>query len=773
MRTPILSSPKTPTPHSRNSYQLAKSAPLVLYPTPQSSVDIASPRKSISSPSSGRSSPSSKNRDTSSDGSDSDDEIAEYLRAHDELRKLYPHDDKVPHSRICVLGAQSAGKSSFLSSLTGIDLYCAVRKATSCRTLISSRRGGIAFKAEIFILVLNIETNEARSVPFATSISDVAEMGEICHWAGEEARRTDNDLRDVRPWSELVTMDNEGKKDGEADWPEFTRNVVVINVIGPDRPNFDIEDLPGLNGHHIPFKMVSDCISQPQNLIVLCLSAGSKDASLADPEIKLARKFDPTGARTIGVITRADQLIPTLEVGSTFIDYLLDLRDHLGEFRPQGLWWPLRLRNHQERSKKASLQHVRDLERELFSEEDWIKIQNQIGREFGIGKVAVKLEEMFGSKVRENVILLKKSLRDSMQIQNEWMINNPSIEDPIGTLHDIIIYRFSDLLDTKIRRSNQSGQLVDLQTKLEADIQKAVPEFMPFLVDEGVPEGYQSFWKSQGFHVDHQDRVFVDTLLGSIHEYTSRRNPDEIDSRAIMRSYQEKYVNKWDTITKHHVISLWAEVDKLLLEVAKEVCGENVVLRDTLLERLDNLTYTNKSETSNFIQEMINLFSSSPEDLICPSKFRLKNLKDEAYRHYHKHLNQSWQTITTNTGSSGSSSPASSVPRLLHDIISPEDREKCARFQANIGLNMMSWAIEFSSIVGKQAQSRITERFTKNVAPALRKGMQLDQVTENVRKRAGDLFESDKKKKKDRVMRMKEMTKLSEIQQHLDRISEF
>ncbi|WWC62643.1 uncharacterized protein I303_105240 [Kwoniella dejecticola CBS 10117] len=601
-------------------------------------------------------------------------------------------------------------------------------------------------------------------------------MGEICHWAGEEARRADGGLGNVRTWSELAQMTEAERKADNSDWPDFTNNIVLINVAGPNQPNFDVEDLPGLNGHNIPLKLVSDCISQPQNLIVLCLSAGSKDASSADPEVQLARRYDPTGQRTIGVITRADLLVPSLDDGSTFVDYLLDEGDHLGGYRPAGGWWPLRLRTHQERTRKVSLLKVREVERELFAESDWIAIQGRVGRQFGIAELEMKLEELFGHKVRENIILIKRSLSESMQEHDQWLVANPTIDDPVGALHDEIIYRVSENLRNRIQLSNQSGNLVDLQSQLEKDIQKAVPEFMPFTADEEVQEGYNSFCKSQGFYVDSRDQVFADQLLEKIKQYTSRRNPDEIDSRAIMQSYQDNYVKRWNETATKHVDVLWVEVDKLLLEVTKEMCGGSPALLDVVIARLGKLKDHHKNDTLRFIEEARRLYSSPPEDLISASKSRLTQMKDESYQHFLRHLNQPLMLTPPSSLSSSAtriSSPASSTPRVLHDTMSVEEREKCARYQAKIGIIMISWAIEFSSIVGKYAQSRVTGDYTKEVIPALRKGMGLDEVVESVRKRAGDVFESDRKKKREREMRANELRKLNEIQKHLEKISDY
>ncbi|WWC88612.1 uncharacterized protein L201_003525 [Kwoniella dendrophila CBS 6074] len=778
MRTKRSNTPQTPTPIRHNmstpSHQLAKHAPLGAYPTPQSSTSIPSPGE-ISPPISTSTERSSK--DVQHEPSTNHDEIKNYLEAQDQLRMLYPLEDKVPSARICVVGGQSSGKSSALSALTRIDLYCHIRRATCCRTLISSRRGGLAFSAAVHIIVLHSDTGKIHITPFAESIEKQEEMSEICHWAGEEARRADGGINMIRPWSVLRDMPLEDRTIGKNDWPEFTKNVAAINVSGPGRPNFDIKDLPGLNGHPTPEMLVAESISQTQNLIVLCLTADLRDATSADPEIKLAKKYDPTGERTIGIITKADGIIPLMdENGSTCMDYILGIGQHFGDFVPQGHWWPLRLRSTEERQKNISLQQVRHKEIELFMQEEWTKVQKKVGRKFGIEGLEKKLEQLFADRVRETMITLRKTLREFMGNHHKWLAANPTIEDPVAALHDDIIYQFADSLKDRMYRSNQSGKLVDLQTELEKDITKAVPEFLPFMEDEGDQDShYQSFWKTQGFHVDTAEKIPVDILLQKIKEFTSRRNPDDIDSKGVMQLFQEDYVKRWHEIALNHVKLLWDEVDDSLLQVAGKICKDNIALRDDILEQLENLTTKNKAETTEFVKQMTTLYSSPPSDLISPSKFRLAKLKEESYKHFLSYLNAPLAIIpsasasTSSASSSATSSPTSTIPRLLHDTIISEDRIKCASLQANIGIAMMSWALEYSCVVGKYAQLRVLEYSTK-VIPALRKGMGLDEVVEVVKKRAGDKFENDKKKKRERERIMGEVKKLSEIQLHLEKI---
>ncbi|WVQ65712.1 uncharacterized protein L199_003890 [Kwoniella botswanensis] len=774
------STPQTPSPVPRQTEQITQSRqlekhkhnPLGAYPTPQSSLDVTSPLRSHSTTSSTRTNTSSTD-ERSQDGQGEDDNIGSYLEAHDRLRHLYPNEEKVPSARLCVLGAQSAGKSSFLSSLTNLDLYCAERRATCCRILISSRRGGTSFSADVQIVILHPGTERAEVIPFASSITDEGQMGQICNWAGEEARRADGGYQIVRSWSQVKTLSTEERIIGRSGWAEFTKNVVIINVRGPSRPNFDIEDLPGLNGHPIPQKLVSDCISQSQNIIVLCLSAGSKDASPADPEIQLARKYDPTGERTIGVITRADLMAASMdEEGSTFVDYLLGTGAHLGDFIPQGGWWPLRLRSHKERSSGTSLHQIRQKEVELFSEDDWLQIQEKAGRNFGIGELEKKLEVLFGAKVRETIVILKTSLRESMRNHNDWLVENPTIQDPIATLHDQVIYQFSNVLKGRIERSNASGKLVDLQEELEQVIQRAVPEFVPFTKDESEENGtYQSYCKTNGIVVEKEDTVYLDTLAEMIKGVSSRREPGVIDTTTITQAFVDKYTARWRTLANQHIDQLWREVEDIQRNVIKEICGNNAILSEEVSMKLEDLVTSLKIDSMSFMNQMCRIITSPLSHSGRGYAQGYQSALKRAIEGYSRFLQPSTgvHRREVSTSSSIPSQTNSSVPNIPSEIYSKTEREQCTALQAKITVLMMSRALEFSSSVGEHAQECVME-YLEKVIPTLRKKMGLDQVVEDVRKRAGDLFENDRKKKRERERVVGEMKKLDEIQQHLERI---
>ncbi|KAK6908122.1 hypothetical protein I203_102123 [Kwoniella mangroviensis CBS 8507] len=798
------STPQTPSPAPRQngqitqSRQLGKHIPFGAYPTPQSSLDVTSPSASRSiTPSFSAATSISSNIDIDSNESlrekDSEGETNEFIRIHDQLAKLFPNEKHVGIPRICALGGQSAGKSSLFSMVSNTPLYCANGRATCCPHLIRLRGQGLTLKVDISIQVTNARTEGTSIIPFVQNLTDMDRVAKLLPLASDEARRADGGMSLVRPWTQLENMGESERTSGRDGWANFTSNVVIINIQGPNLRDFDIEDLPGkgsgyamifrlllslgstigLHGDPLVEKLVSDRISQQQNLIVLCLAGVGQEPSTDDRGIQLAMKYDPIGERTIGVITRADQIDVVPGDLSPFVNYFYGQEDDLGGFKPQWGWWPLRLRSPEERRHGVSLMEVRNREKAMFAKEDWMGIQEKAGRSFGIGELEKKLEEVFSLKVQDNIVHLKTTLRESLRIHSKWLSDNPAIQDPVASLHDDVIYRFHNLLKVKVARSNASGRLVDLQENFERIVRTAVPEFLPFTKEEAEANiTYQSYCKVDGIVVEEEDVVYIDTLAEMIKSFSSRREPGVIDTSSITQSFVDKYTARWRKLAIEHIDQLWKEVEDVQQMVIHEICGHNVPMAEEIFLRLEDLVTSLKNDSVSFMDQMFRIVTSplshSGRGYAQGYETALKQATDM----YSKFLESSSSVGHRRRSSSSSSvlsQTNSDIPSITSEVLPKSRRDQCTALQAKITVLMMSRALEFSSSVGEHAQECVME-YLERVTPTLRKKMGLDQVVENVRKRAGDLFESDREKKRERAKIVKEMKTLNEIQQHLDKI---
>lgn len=190
--------------------------------------------------------------------------------------------------RIVVVGSQSSGKSSVLESLVQKDFLPRGKDIVTRRPLIlqlvhtpaSSTKGGSGAKG------------------------DVEEWGEFLHWPGKRFR----DFLAIRREIELETERVAGSNKGISKVP------IQLRISSPRLLNLTLVDLPGITkipvGEQPPDiemqtrQLILEHISKP-NSIILAVTPANSDLVNSDA-LKIAREVDPTGLRTIGVLTKLD-----------------------------------------------------------------------------------------------------------------------------------------------------------------------------------------------------------------------------------------------------------------------------------------------------------------------------------------------------------------------------------------------------------------------------------------------------------------------------------
>ncbi|GIX64505.1 dynamin-like protein, putative [Babesia caballi] len=200
----------------------------------------------------------------------------------DELRDIGLH-KYINLPRICVAGTQSSGKSSVLESIVGIDFL--------------PRGDGIVTR---------------RPVEFRLSrLREEEEDGEVRPYIifeGSSERFYDFEL--ARQHIQELTNEKAGVNKGIVDDP------IVLSVFSPDAPDLSLIDLPGVT--RVPLKnsdqtddietltkeMIMRYARDPRT-IILAVVAANVDMSTSDA-LQLARRADPLGVRTLGVITKID-----------------------------------------------------------------------------------------------------------------------------------------------------------------------------------------------------------------------------------------------------------------------------------------------------------------------------------------------------------------------------------------------------------------------------------------------------------------------------------
>ncbi|OQN95561.1 hypothetical protein B0A48_18496 [Cryoendolithus antarcticus] len=271
----------------------------------------------------------------------------ELLDIIDELRS-HGLNSYISLPQLVVCGDQSAGKSSVLEGISGVPFPTKDNLCTRFATEVVLRRDA---KSRAHVTILpdgdrpDEEKEELRGFKAPTSgledLSDLAEMAK-----------------------DRMGLNRNGKA--------FSRDILRIELSGPDQPHLTLVDLPGLihaeskqqsaQDVNLLASLVRDYIANPRSIVLAVVSAKNDYANQV--VTKFAREVDAKGLRTLGVITKPDML----HIGSeSEAAYLGLARNEDVQFR---LGWHV-IRNRDFDTKHLSRAERDETERAFFSNGVW------------------------------------------------------------------------------------------------------------------------------------------------------------------------------------------------------------------------------------------------------------------------------------------------------------------------------------------------------------------------------------------------------------------
>ena len=321
---------------------------------------------------------------------------------------------------IAVVGSQSSGKSSVLESIVGHDFL--------------PRGSGIVTRCPLILQLHHIEGKE--------------EYAEFSH---SSIRYTDFKL--VR--DEIIARTNSlagGKK-------EISTKQIILKVYSYNVLNLTLIDLPGLT--NVPIEgqskdicevirnMVQDYVDNDSTLI-LAVTPANDDLSNSSA-LGLARKVDPDGDRTIGVITK-------LDICNSESDCMEILSGNI---------YPLKLgyigvvcRSQKDINNDKSIKEALDSENKFFRQhEQFSKIKDRCG----IPHLSQLLSKRLMNHIKNCLPSLKSTVADLLQERKEEMksygfdLMNNEDDDPKNLLLLIIakfVEYYRDMLDGRFIKDN-------------------------------------------------------------------------------------------------------------------------------------------------------------------------------------------------------------------------------------------------------------------------------------------------------------------------------
>ncbi|KAM0217107.1 hypothetical protein ACHAPA_006021 [Fusarium lateritium] len=291
---------------------------------------------------------------------------------------------------IIVCGDQSAGKSSVLEAISGMPFPIRDGLCTRFATELVLRRGH--------------KTNTKVSItPGETRF-------------GEDRVRLEN-------WQPQSSIDMEGlgavTEEAESAMAVPTGTGIYygdtlrVELTGPDQPHLTMVDLPGLykvenknqssTDVDIVHDMVEEYMSRPRSIILTVVSA--KYEYVLQEVTRMAKKADPEGRRTMGLITKPD----TLDIGSPSEDSFLRLAQNIEAELRLG-WHVLKNRNFEERDVTSAQRD--DIEERFFSQGVWDSIDSS---HCGVAALKVRLSSVLKDQILFQLPNLQQDVEDSIR----------------------------------------------------------------------------------------------------------------------------------------------------------------------------------------------------------------------------------------------------------------------------------------------------------------------------------------------------------------------
>ncbi|KAJ7841840.1 P-loop containing nucleoside triphosphate hydrolase protein [Mycena leptocephala] len=363
---------------------------------------------------------------------------------------------------ITVIGGQSAGKSSLVEAVSGINVP---RDSGTCTSSADTWSCKISLRFDYNSLGAKVET---ATYAFGPTITDKALAQAAI-------------LSPHLPHQDFCTKTEHELRNPPADVERllFSKNAVLVLLCDPTITDLSFVDLPGLiqNERTDVIEVVRDLavsrISSENTLILQLDDLQNQQAA------RLAKEADPAGERTIAVLTKPDILGPGATGSRQKWKDILEGKDH----QLRHGYYCVRLPDDDERSRGISRAESERRAAEYFdSTQPWRDITDR--SRFGVPNLATFLSELLVARIETNLPTLRQKLQALLGQYNQELLQLPS--PPTSEPAAEVLLRTSAfcrafhaaVFGDENKNVSQKNRRLYLQFK--ADIRSTSPDFRPF-----------------------------------------------------------------------------------------------------------------------------------------------------------------------------------------------------------------------------------------------------------------------------------------------------
>lgn len=512
----------------------------------------------------------------------------QHLQLLDEIDKLRAVglQEIVSLPQLVVCGDQSSGKSSVLEAITEVPFP---RKETLCTR----------FATEIVL-------RRAATQKVAVSIVPDASRPMV---EADALRRFDGklkDLDDLPRVAEEATQAMGINQSGNA----FSKDVLSIEISGPDRPQLTLVDLPGLihsenkaqttHDVELVWQLVSSYIENKRTIILAVVTAKNDYANQII--LKRAREVDRDGNRTLGIITKPDTLHPGSESEAEFVD-LAQNEDSVVQFR---LGWHI-LKNRSYEVKDCSFSERNRSESSFFDEGAWSKLSKDV---VGVDSLRRRLSALLLDHIRSELPSVCREVKEKLlkcEKDLKSMGDERSSSRDQGIFLSRLGQRFSELCKAAVDGLYEDAFFGNTSAhpgndkRLRAAVQNANMTFATHMRLKGhtrevVRSGTEESVLSQTQQNDMPLRVTeawaVARIQSILEQNRGRELPGTFNPTIIHTLFLEQS-ERWGSEARKHVKHVWAKctslVQLIVAEIANKRIGDRLMhyrINDILKKRL-------------------------------------------------------------------------------------------------------------------------------------------------------------------------------------------
>ncbi|KAG2113562.1 P-loop containing nucleoside triphosphate hydrolase protein [Suillus discolor] len=383
---------------------------------------------------------------------------------------------------VVVIGGQSAGKSSLVEAVSGINVPRDSGTCTRCPMECTMSSHATSWSCSI-TLRLSFDSSgkdmaKTVTVPFGRTITD---RNEVEVWL----RRAQSAILNPNlPSSSFHTKTIEELRSTK-NTLKFSRNVVCVSIEDPDATDLSFYDLPGLIQNEEAetvalVKGLAEHYTKKKNTIILTTIPMSDDME-NQQSMSLARAADPDGKRTIGVLTKPDTLgTGAINQRRRWVE-IIEGRSEDHKLRHG--FYCVRLPDDAERSQRLSRAELQRRAAEYFdTTSPWNGVTDR--HRFGIpgfvsdvSRLLIQLIEEALPRLREDIDKLLAQCNKELDGLPPPLADDPQIE-VLGRVNT-----FCDVFKGYVNGSHEDKRLAQRNRALYAifkrDIRGTAPDFRP------------------------------------------------------------------------------------------------------------------------------------------------------------------------------------------------------------------------------------------------------------------------------------------------------